>query len=157
MSQNILIPLDGSALGEAAVDYVNGMITRLAPGEKISITLLHVLTNLEHSLYLHGGAESVTIPYTGKELDIMKAKAVKYLEEKGERFQGKGVTVSCVVTLGDSAAREILKAEEEHKIDLVAMSTHGRGGFARFAFGSVADKVLRTGTVPVLLVRATEE
>jgi len=157
MSQNILIPLDGSALGETAVSHVSDMITRLAPGEKINIILFHTITTLNHSLYIHGGGEIVTIPYTPKELEEMKAGAVQYLEKVGERFNKEGITVSCKVTLGDSAAKEILKAEEELKADLVAMSTHGRGGLARFAFGSVADKVLRAGTVPVLLIRAKEQ
>jgi len=157
MSQNILIPLDGSTLGEAAVSHVRDMIIKFAPGEKINILLFHTITTLSHSLYIHGGGEIVTIPYTDKELEEMKASAVKYLEKVGDRFQKDGITISCHVTLGDSAAKEILKAEEQLKADLVAMSTHGRGGLARFAFGSVADKVLRAGTVPVLLIRAKEE
>lgn len=156
MSQNILIPLDGSALGEAAVQHVSKMIARLAPGEKIAITLFHTITAQSHSLYVRGG-EVVTIPYTARELEEMKAKAVKYLEDVGKQFDSASTTVATKVTIGDSAAKEILKMEEECQPDLVAMSTHGRGGIARFAFGSVADKVLRAGTVPVLLVRAKEE
>ena len=49
---------------------------------------------------------------------------------------------------------EIIKAEEEYNVDLVAMSTHGRRGIKRWAFASVTDKVLRGGKIPVLVVRA---
>ena len=51
-------------------------------------------------------------------------------------------------------ADEIIKAEEDVNADLVAMSTHGRAGISRWGFGSVTDKVLRGGKVPVLMVRA---
>ena len=53
-----------------------------------------------------------------------------------------------------SAADEIIKASEELNVDLIAMSTHGRSGISRWAFGSVTDRVLRGGSKPVLMVRA---
>jgi nucleotide-binding universal stress UspA family protein len=59
------------------------------------------------------------------------------------------------VRMGD-AAEEILRAAEEIKADLIAMSTHGRSGLRRLAFGSITDKVLRGAGVPVLTVRAPE-
>ena len=56
--------------------------------------------------------------------------------------------------IGD-ASEEIIKAAEEINADLIAMSTHGRSGLSRWAFGSVTDKVLRRGgRVPILTVRA---
>ena len=51
-------------------------------------------------------------------------------------------------------AEEIIKAADEINADFVAMSTHGRSGLIRWAFGSVADKVLRGGNRSVILVRA---
>ena len=54
-----------------------------------------------------------------------------------------------------SAAEEIIKAADEINADLIAMSTHGRSGLSRWAFGSVTDRVMRGGNVPILVVRAT--
>ncbi|MBA7643518.1 hypothetical protein ES703_51249 [subsurface metagenome] len=71
-------------------------------------------------------------------------------------LKGKGITTSSEVRVG-TAAEEIIKAADEAKADLVAMSTHGRSGFRRWAFGSVTDKVLRAGKVPVLMARAPKE
>jgi nucleotide-binding universal stress UspA family protein len=50
-------------------------------------------------------------------------------------------------------ALEILKAAEEKAVDLIAMTTHGRSGPSRWVFGSVTAKVLRSASVPLLVVR----
>ncbi len=50
-----------------------------------------------------------------------------------------------------------MKAADELKVDLVAMSTHGRSGLSRLTFGSITAKVLRATSVPVLVVRAPKE
>lgn len=156
MSQKFLIPLDGSPLGEAALRYAASMLRRLAPGEKVEVTLFHVITAQDHSLYVTGG-EVIHVPYSQEELEEMKKKAERYLTEAGKQLDCEAVSVNAKVIVGPSEATEILKMEEECGADLVIMSTHGRGGIARFAYGSVADKVLRAGTVPVLLIRAKEE
>jgi nucleotide-binding universal stress UspA family protein len=56
-----------------------------------------------------------------------------------------------------SAARAILALADSSKSDLVALSTHGRGGVERLLFGSVADKVIRSAKVPLFLLRAAED
>ncbi len=53
-------------------------------------------------------------------------------------------------------AEEILKVSDELKIDLIAISTHGRSGLTRWAYGSVADRILRGGNTPVFMVRAAK-
>jgi nucleotide-binding universal stress UspA family protein len=57
----------------------------------------------------------------------------------------------------DNAADEILKIAEEINADLIAMSTHGQSGIKRWAQGSVAELVLRSGNRPILVVRALKE
>jgi nucleotide-binding universal stress UspA family protein len=51
---------------------------------------------------------------------------------------------------------EIVAAARECEADLIAMSTHGRGGLGRLVFGSVAQDVLRRAEIPVFLMRTTE-
>lgn len=157
MSERILIPLDGSKLGEAALRYVEGMVFRLAPREKVEVTLLHVITVLKHEVSVQGSAGTVSVPYNESELEQMKSKEMDYLSEAGEGLRSKGAVVSCKVVKGQNPAEEIIKAEEEVPADLVAMSTHGRAGISRWAFGSVTDRVLRGGKVPVLMVRAGKD
>ncbi len=67
----------------------------------------------------------------------------------------RAVTIKTMVAAGN-AADEILKAANDIKADLIAMSTHGRSGLRRLAFGSITEKVIRGSTVPMLLVRAPE-
>ena len=154
MSERILIPLDGSKVGEAALRYVEGLVSRLSPGAKVEVTLFHVITTLKHDVDIRAGGGTVTVPYTESELEQMKVEAIEYLQDVGEGLISKGATVLFKIAIGESPAEEIIKAEEEYNADLVAMSTHGRAGISRWALGSVTDKVLRGGKVPVLMVRA---
>lgn len=156
MSERILMPLDGSKLGEAAISYVDGLIAKLAPEEQVVITLFHVITAVRHPYHVQGGAGTISIPYNEEELAEMKSEAAAYLKKVSQGLQNKQVTVRCKVSVNENPADEIIRVEEEVNADLVAMSTHGRSGISRFALGSVADKVLRGGSVPVLMVRATE-
>ncbi len=154
MSERILIPLDGSKVGEAALLYVEGLVSRLSPGAMVEVTLFHVITTLTHAVDIRGGGTGITIRYTESELEQMEIKAMEYLNYVCESLISKGATVLFKVVAGNNPAEEIIKAEEEVNADLVAMSTHGRAGISRWAFGSVTDKVLRGGKVPVLMVRA---
>ena len=151
MYERILVPLDGSKVGEAALPYVEELVSKLAAVQKVKVTLLQVVSSLTHPVV--AGGESVSIPYTGVEVEQIKKKAMNYLNKTSKGLRSKGVVVNCKVAVG-RAAEEIIKAADEVNADLVAMSTHGRSGFSRWAFGSVTDKVLRAGKVPVLLVRA---
>lgn len=157
MSERIIIPLDGSKLGEAALTYVRELTSRLAPEEKVEITLFHVITAVRRTVNIQGLAGVLTVPHSEQELETMKNAATDYLNKAGEDLRSEKVTVKCIVAVNENPAEEIIKAEEEINANLVAMSTHGRSGITRFALGSVADKVLQGGTLPVLMVRASED
>ncbi len=157
MSERILIPLDGSKFGEAALSYVENLISRLAPDEKVEITLFHVITAVRQQLRIHAGGGAVSVPYNEEELAEMRDAATEYLNKMGDGLRNEKVTVICKTAVSENPADEIIKAEVEVNADLVAMATHGRSGITRFAIGSVADKVLRGGSVPVLMLRATED
>ena len=86
----------------------------------------------------------------------IKKKAKNYLNKASEGLRSKGINLKTKVATG-RAAEEIVKAADELKVDLVAMSTHGRSGLSRLTFGSITDKVLRTGIVPVLVIRAPKD
>ncbi len=66
--------------------------------------------------------------------------------------EGRGVPLQAIIKQGEPW-RVIDEAIAEHGIDLVVMSTHGRRGLPRALLGSVAEKVVRTATCPVLTVR----
>ena len=151
MYERILVPLDGSKVGEAALPYVEELVSKMAPEIKVEITLFQVVPSLTHHV-VAGGAD-FQAPYTPEELEQIKRKAVDYLDKAGEGLRSKGAKVKTKVAVG-SAAEEIIKAADKINANLIAMSTHGYSGISRWAFGSVTDRVLRGGDKPMLMVRA---
>jgi nucleotide-binding universal stress UspA family protein len=71
-----------------------------------------------------------------------------------EELKDKGLVVNSIITNGSDAANEIIELCKKNNIDLVIMSTHGRSGLGRWVFGNVAEKVLRHGETPLLLIHA---
>lgn len=154
MYERIIVPLDGSKVGEAALPYVEELVSKLTPKGGVEVILFQVVSSLSH--YVIAGEVSAQVPYTEKEMEQLKEEVKDYLDKAGEGLRSKGATVKLEVRTG-SAAEEIIKFTEEIKASLVAMSTHGRSGLSRWAFGSVTDRVLRGGNVPILMVRAPSE
>jgi nucleotide-binding universal stress UspA family protein len=153
MFEKILVPLDGSKVGEAALPVIEQILSKLAPGSSLEVILIGVITLLRHWVVV--GEASAPVSYTEEELKIIKDRVMNYLEKAGDGLRDKGITVRTIVTSGN-AADEILKTADQNKVDLIAMSTHGRSGLKRLAFGSITDKVMHGSRVPVLMVRAPE-
>jgi nucleotide-binding universal stress UspA family protein len=89
--------------------------------------------------------------------DVQKLRkdAEEYLGSVAAGLRGRGVRVTVHVRVGDAVA-EILAGSREVEADLIAMSTHGRGGLGRLLFGSVAEAVLRQAETPVFMMRQTK-
>lgn len=153
MAEKILAPLDGSKVGEAALPYIEGLVAKLVAAGEVEVTLIQVVSSLVH--YVVVGEEAVRAPYTPQEIEQMKKNASQYLTEAGAALRLKGVTTKVRVAVGH-AAEEILKAADELNVDMIAISSHGRSGLSRLAFGSVTDKVLHGSSKPVLVVRASK-
>ena len=154
MTEKILVPLDGSKVGEAALPYIKELVTKLVPGGQVEVTLIQVVSQLVH--YVVVGEEAVRAPYTPQEIEQMKKKASQYLTEAGADLRLAGATTTVRVEVG-RAVEEVLKAADELKVDMIAISSHGRSGLSRLAFGSVTDKVLHGSNRPVLVVKASKD
>jgi len=155
MYKRILVPLDGSKVGEAALAHVEELLSDLIPETEVEVTLFQVISSLTPSIV--AGESRASIPYTKKEMEQIKKKATDYLYKAGEGLRSKGAMIKPKVKkkIGISnAAEEIIKFANEINANLIAISTHGSSGLTRWAFGSVTDKVLRVANVPVLMVRA---
>lgn len=87
-------------------------------------------------------------------LELEETGARNALEEEAAALRDEGHPVATAIVSGVHAPDGILEFAERNAVDLVAMATHGRGGVARLILGSVADKVIRGGNIPVLLHRA---
>lgn len=142
--ERILVPLDGSELGQAALPYAE-MLT-LKTGA--SLHLLHVVSPpgaVEASL--------LTGPDWIKLIEVLQKACQEYLKEMARQLAQRGITATYEVVTGEPADK-IVQYAEANKVSLIAMSTHGRTGLARWVMGSVADKVVHGASMPVWLVRS---
>jgi len=88
----------------------------------------------------------------GKVDEVTKKQVNDEMSSLQQQLKEKGLDVTHRITSGTGATGEIIKAGKEVGADLTVMSTHGRSGLDRWALGSVAEKVLRYGEMPLLLV-----
>jgi nucleotide-binding universal stress UspA family protein len=140
----MLIPLDGSTIAEQVVPYAR----TFARGLKLPVELLAVVD---------GEALLTSVERARVFDDLMdreKRKSKEYLERIAKRFSGS--RVKRTVEEGKAAEAVIEKAAADRST-LIAMTTHGRSGLNRWLLGSVAEKVLRATTNPLLLVRAAPD
>jgi nucleotide-binding universal stress UspA family protein len=142
--QHVLMPLDGSPLGEAALSrhFLAGLDFRAS-----TITLLHVLPPA--GLNIVRGALPAGEPGLPRRGELAVAEA--YLAGVAERLTPWGFRVQTRVLTSSSVAAAILGLARAESVDLIAMATHGRGGLARALPGSVADAVVKDALVPTLL------
>ncbi|APV45380.1 Nucleotide-binding universal stress protein, UspA family [Dehalogenimonas formicexedens] len=139
----ILVPLDGSGIGQAALDIVS----QLAPAFNAEVVLTQVVEPVRY-LPSVDGMGAYTLPIDDAEIE---ADATTFLNRRAEALRQKGITVSTVVKTG-SAAELIMNYARDNQVDLIAMSTHGLSGLTRWVFGSVTEKIVVYGTTPVLVV-----
>jgi nucleotide-binding universal stress UspA family protein len=143
--RSILVPLDGSPLAEQALCHA----AEIAKLTDSSLTLFRVIEPIP-VLAPDGLVPQATILDAGA-LDELKTQARTYLERMADKLRKDGLKVNCRIAVDDRTAQAIL--EEGHEGDLIVLASHGRHGVARILLGSVADKLVRGATSPVLVAR----
>jgi nucleotide-binding universal stress UspA family protein len=152
MYRRILVPLDGSKVGEAALSVVEALATDMKPEVETEVILFRALPPTH---WIIAGEVGAPVRFTDEEQQILIKAALEYLNTAGEKLRAAGIAFRTIAVIGNNAD-EIIKAAKENSVNLIAMSTHGRSGLRRWAFGSVTEKVLRESPVPVMTVRADE-
>jgi len=142
MYTKILVPLDGSALAERAVQHA----VEIARGSGAEVILLQVVQAPLGKAPEAGQAEETA--------SIREAalEAAAYLDVVASRIQKEGIKVRTVVTDG-AADSAILAFAHKEDVDILVMSTHGRTGLSKAIMGSVAERVVVTTRRPVMLVK----
>lgn len=149
--RKILVPLDGSSLGEMAVPQAE-LIAETLGAEIILLMVLEPLRPLAGE----GPTAARKLHLRLKEEnDRRKDMAHKYLEKVSQPLRERGRKVSFEVVSG-AAAEQIIDFAKEKAMDMIAMSSHGRSGIGRWVFGSVTDKVVHAGETPLMVVRAAK-
>ena len=143
MYERVLIPLDGSKVAEGILPFAENVAGPL----DAEVVLLRVVEPVSPAEAM--ASAGVAFPDT---LFLRELTAKDYLAALAKGLETKGLRVRTALRVGAPAAAIVAAAAEE-KADLIAMTTHGRSGFRRVLFGSVAESVLRSAEVPVLMMR----
>ncbi len=142
--RRILVPLDGSPVAEEILPAVSKV------AQALGSELILFRVPVAYAPGLMTGEWYLPVQAV---LDTAEEDAQAYLNAVASRLEEQGLHVLAATAIG-SVADSIVEYAEANQVDLVAMCTHGRTGLARWAFGSIADRVLRAGGTPILLVRA---
>ena len=151
--KTVIVPVDGSPLAEQILPHA----TALAMALELNVVLLRCLPTSE-GFAAFTGMEG----FSAQQADVYNsiaeqagADAMTYLNQLADQLRGQGVANVETRLERGSPGLVIVDVAQETQNNLVAMTTHGRSGVARWTMGSVADRVVRHSGDPVLLVRAT--
>lgn len=154
----VLVPLDGSPLAEQILEPA----AALAAATGAELRLLRVVQEFTPDGHDpdSGRVSGIrpTLLTQLRELDReSRQRAEEYLNQTAERLRQRSLEVQPRVVSHHRPATALLDDASTHGVALIALATHGRGGLKRLLLGSVADKVLRGATTPVLVYRPTGE
>ena len=140
MYQKILIPLENSKADKAILEHIRPIAKMMDS----SLLLMHVADGWVARNY--------------EQLKLAESEEMRndraYLESVTKTLRDEGFEVDHVLAMGEPSD-EIVKFVRKHKVDLIAMSTHGHRFISDLLYGSTADKVRHLVDVPVLLLKAT--
>ena len=147
--KHILVPLDGSSLAERALPVAR-VLAQKFDSQIILLRVLDIPSPTPPTSH-----PEVTMGWAREVREHALQEAQSYLQAVQSELDRQGIATQ-ILLRDTSPAEDILDVAGIEGIDLIVMSSHGRGGLARWAFGSVAEKVARHSLCPVLLVRPSE-
>ena len=147
MYKKIMVPLDGSELAECVLSHVEAF------SEGCGVRQVVFVRVIEPAATFYSG----DYPLSPKIMEEREAAGVKiardYLDEVVSRLEHASAELYSEVLIGN-VADSLADYSESNEFDLILIATHGRSGVSRWVRGSIADKVLRSSSIPVLMVRA---
>lgn len=138
MYTKIMVPLDGSEVAEVVLPQIEAIVREY---KVTDIFFVHVV-------------QPVLEPQIGEYAPVEKAHAENYLEDLVSGFDHNNTRLHVDVIVGRGIAESLAEYAVNSEVDLIVMASQGVSGMNRLDLGSVADRVLRIATVPVLMVRA---
>jgi len=147
MYKKIMVPLDGSKLAECAFPQVEA----IASG---CLSNMVVLVRVVEPRELPANLGTFINEKAWQKIESdRKAAAKEYLDRVSKELKFKNLQLQTRVLVG-KIAESLADFTDKNEIDLIIMATHGRSGVSRWVLGSVAEKILHSSCVPILLVRA---
>ena len=149
MYQRILVPIDGSPTSQRALEEALGLARQSSKGCLLELLyVIEIILFPDSEIYFNYAELQKTMRTSGEKI---LARA-----EKTVRQAGIAVQTRLLEADGERIANVIVEEARRWSADLIVIGTHGRSGFSRVLFGSVAEGVVRTAPTPVLLIRGTE-
>lgn len=149
MYKKIMVPLDGSKLAECALPHLETIALGCQPAEVIIVQAVEPIA-IPYGVEMSKFASLEQV----KEFETHhKAAAEKYQAGVIRQLKEKGIAATGAVIYG-KAGDALTEYAEKNRIDLVIIATHGRSGLSRWTWGSVADRLLHSLRMPVLMIRA---
>jgi nucleotide-binding universal stress UspA family protein len=145
MFKHLLVPTDGSALSDAAIQ----MAVTLAKESGAKVTGLHVIPEFHVLAY---GTEMLA-DTEEQFIQVTRQRADDYLAVVTKAATQAGVECDTVARNRDHPYEAIISVAEQRNCDLIVMASHGRGGLRALLLGSETQKVLTHSQIPVLVVR----
>ncbi len=140
----LLLPLDGSVLGEAVLEPVK----EIAASMNSEVLILRVIESV-HYVRSVGGIDRIV--FSDSQIQQLEIEAIAYLDQIALQMQQAGINVTPMVRSGETAST-IINVGNDENVDLIAMSSHGKSGFTKWVFGSTSRKILNAGEKNLLLV-----
>jgi nucleotide-binding universal stress UspA family protein len=147
MYQKIMVPLDGSDLAECVFPHLKSLVSTGNVKETVIVRVVEPLFQPSISEYSLKPEEVVRVKAE------MEKEAETYLNGVLRKINHGAANVRGEILHG-RAAETLAEYASRNGIDLIVMATHGRSGVSRWVWGGVADRILRSACVPVLMVRA---
>lgn len=147
MYKKILVPLDGSKLAECVLPHVESIVKGLNVKE---VVFLRVVAPFHQICDFEGCLSQETMNSIDAD---SKSTAESYLSQLVKQIKYDEVSLKPVVITG-IPAESIADYATKNSIDLITIATHGRSGISRWSWGNVADRILRSACIPILMVRA---
>lgn len=145
MYKKILLPLDGSRRAEAILPHVEDLATRY--GARVIILIVE-----EPAIQLEID-ETINAERYLEERAQMRKNIAAYATRIINRLKARDIGAEFLIGKGP-VAQSVIKTAARENIDLVAMTSHGRSGWARTFYGSVAAGVLQNIDRPILMIRS---
>jgi nucleotide-binding universal stress UspA family protein len=150
-----MVPLDGSKLAECVLPHVETFIKGFPVRD---VLLVRVLEPVKPDLRVYDNVFDEEFIRQAQKIwkDLEKQEkttAQGYLDQVAESFKQKKTPVRTQVLIGD-VAKDLAEFAESNDVDLIIMASHGHSGIKRWIMGSVTEKLFRTASVPVFIVKA---
>jgi nucleotide-binding universal stress UspA family protein len=145
MYTRVVVPLDGSRLAEAILPF----IVQIAAPLDLEVVLVRVMEPI-----MPQAIEGTTY-FSVDDVGARLKESLRYLAPVAANLRRQGVRVTTDARHGEPVT-EIVAVARKMGAGIIAMTTHGRSGFRRLLYGSVAERVLRQTEIPVLMMRPVE-